>query len=166
MLPLAKGATDAIRSIETARIHHAGRGAAAWPLAASAQQSERRMRHIGVLSNVPQDTPQGGQEASALQKGLQERGWTAGQNIRIEFHSIEEKGREQTAKDLVGARPDVIVCSTSPTTAAVLQLTRSIPIVFVNVTEPAAQVSCQATLALAGISQGSATLSAQWGANG
>jgi putative ABC transport system substrate-binding protein len=113
-------------------------GAAVWPLAARAQQRER-MRRIGVLTNVPQDSPQWTQNAGALRKGLLERGWTDGQNIWIEIHSIDEKGREQTAKDLVGARPDVIVCSTSPTTAAVLQLTRSIPIVFVNVTEPAAQ---------------------------
>jgi putative ABC transport system substrate-binding protein len=115
-------------------------GAAAWPLAARAQQPER-MRRIGVLTNGAQDTPQSGQDnAAALRKGLQEHGWIDGRNIRIEFHSINgEKGREQAAKDLVGAQPDVIVCSTSPSTAAVSQLTRSIPIVFVNVTEPAAQ---------------------------
>jgi putative ABC transport system substrate-binding protein len=112
--------------------------AAAWPIAARTQEP-KRIPLIGVLSNGAPDTPQS-PNAVALGKGLQELGWTDGRNIRIETHSLNgEKGPEQTAKDLVSARPDVIVCSTSPATAAVLKVTRSIPIVFVNVTEPAAQ---------------------------
>jgi putative tryptophan/tyrosine transport system substrate-binding protein len=114
-------------------------GAVASPIAAQAQQSER-MPRIVVMTNAPEASPQGREDAEAFRRGLEELGWTDGQNIRIDFHwGVGETGREQIAKDVVSIQPKLIVCSTSPITAALSMLTGTIPIVFVNVTEPAAQ---------------------------
>ena len=113
--------------------------ALAWPLPASAQQGER-MPRVGLVSNAPEASRQAQQDADAFHQGLQELGWTDGRNIRIDFHwGAGDADRAQIAKDLVAVQPNVIVCSTSPMTAAVLEQTKTIPIVFVNVTEPAAQ---------------------------
>ena len=59
-------------------------GAAAWPLAAGAQQPER-VRRIGVLMNMASDDPESQARLSALVKGLQELGWTVGRNVRIDY---------------------------------------------------------------------------------
>jgi putative ABC transport system substrate-binding protein len=115
-------------------------GAAAWPIAVRAQQPER-VRRVGVLMNVVQQDPSGRAEVMALWQGLKELGWIEGRNIDIEFRwpggDIE---RAQTfAKELVGLRPDVLVGRSTPTTAALKQETSTIPIIFVNVTEPVEQ---------------------------
>jgi putative ABC transport system substrate-binding protein len=111
-----------------------------WPLAAWAQQPER-VRHIGVLMNVVRDDPGGLADVAAFRQGLAELGWVEGRNIDIEFRwpggDIE---RAQTfAKELVGLRPDVLIGRSTPTTAALKQETGTIPIIFVNVTEPLEQ---------------------------
>jgi putative tryptophan/tyrosine transport system substrate-binding protein len=115
-------------------------GAAAWPLAARAQRGDR-MRRVGVLMNVVLEDPSGLAEVTAFRQGLTELGWIEGRNIDIEFRwpggDIE---RVQTfAKELVGLRPDVLIGRSTPGTAALKQETGTIPIIFVNVTEPVEQ---------------------------
>ena len=111
--------------------------AATWPIAARAQQPER-MRCIVVMMGLGETNREGRQEAAALRQGLQDLGWTDGRNIRIDFHwDVGEPGRAQIiAKDVVAVRPDLIVTHASPATAAVFQLTKSIPLVFVSVVDP------------------------------
>jgi putative tryptophan/tyrosine transport system substrate-binding protein len=114
--------------------------AAAWPLVARAQQPQR-LRHVGVLMNVVQGDPSGPAEVAALLRGLMELGWIQGRNIDVEFRwpggDIE---RVNTfAKELVGLRPDVLVGRSTPGTVALKQESSTIPIIFVNVTEPVEQ---------------------------
>jgi putative ABC transport system substrate-binding protein len=114
-------------------------GAAAWPLAARAQQAEST-RRVGVMLAFPEDDRLGRQQADALRQGLKELGWTDGSNIRIDFHwDVGERGRARViAKDIVAVQPDLIVSHAITATSAVSQLTKTIPIVFVNVVDPVA----------------------------
>jgi putative tryptophan/tyrosine transport system substrate-binding protein len=110
------------------------------PLVARAQQPQR-LRHVGVLMNVVQGDPSGPAEVAALLRGLMELGWIQGRNIDVEFRwpggDIE---RVNTfAKELVGLRPDVLVGRSTPGTVALKQESSTIPIIFVNVTEPVEQ---------------------------
>ena len=101
-------------------------GAAAWPLAASAQQGER-VRRIGVCMNLAADDPEGQARLTAFAQGLQQLGWTDGRNARIEYRwavGDAERIRKQ-AEELVTLAPDVILASGVPT--ALLQATRSVP---------------------------------------
>jgi putative tryptophan/tyrosine transport system substrate-binding protein len=112
----------------------------AWPVMGRAQQAER-MRHIGVLMSVIQEDPGGAADVMAFRQGLAELGWIEGRNIDVQFRwpggDIE---RIQTfAKEVVGLRPDVLIGRSTPTTAALKQETATIPIIFVNVPEPAEQ---------------------------
>ena len=107
-------------------------GAAAWPLAARAQQHER-MRRIGVLLNLGSDDQEGQTRNAAFLQALQELGWTVGRNIRIDYRwgaGNAELYRKHAA-DLVALAP-------ASTIGPVLQTTRTVPIVFVNVTDPVA----------------------------
>src|SRR6516225_1726059 len=110
------------------------------PLAGRAQQPER-LRHVGVLMNVVQEDPGGPADVTAFRQGLAELGWIEGRNIDIEFRwPGGDIDRVQTlAKELVGLRPDVLSGRSTSTTTALQQETASIPIIFVNVTEPAEQ---------------------------
>jgi putative ABC transport system substrate-binding protein len=112
-------------------------GAAAWPLAARAQQGER-MRRIGVLMAFDENDPKTKGWLSNLTKGLAELGWTDGRTVRMEVRwAAGSVDRMQTfAKELVEREPDVIVASTTPVTAALQRETRTIPIVFVIVADP------------------------------
>jgi putative ABC transport system substrate-binding protein len=114
-------------------------GAVAWPLAALAQSE--RVRRIGVLMNIVQEDPGGSAEVMAFRQGLAELGWIEGRNIDIEFRwpgsNIELA--QTLAKELVGLRPDVLIGRSTPTAAALKQATGTIPIIFVNVTEPVEQ---------------------------
>jgi putative tryptophan/tyrosine transport system substrate-binding protein len=114
-----------------------GGATAGWPLAVRAQQAER-MRLIGVMMGLRENDRQGRQQAQALREGLQELGWTDGRNIRIDFHwGIGEPGQAQlAAKELVALQPDLIVSHTVSISTVVFQMTRTIPIVFVNVADP------------------------------
>jgi ABC-type uncharacterized transport system substrate-binding protein len=111
-------------------------GAVTWPLAARAQQTER-MRRISVLMSIEND-PDGKAQLSGFMQGLAEIGWTDGRNLRME---IRWGGGDVTrirgfAKELVGLQPDVILAHGTPATAALQRETRTIPIVFVTVTDP------------------------------
>jgi len=113
-------------------------GAAAWPLGARAQQSER-MRRIGVLMGAFAESDREGQTfVTAFREGLRKSGWTEGRNIRIDTRWVagETEGMQRLAKELVALQPDLIVSANTPTTAALLQQTRTIPIIFVNVADP------------------------------
>jgi putative tryptophan/tyrosine transport system substrate-binding protein len=120
-------------------------GAVAWPMVGRAQQAER-LRHVGVLMNAVKDDPGGPAEVMAFRQGLTELGWIEGRNIDIEFRwPGGDIDRVQTlAKELVGLRPDVLIGRSTPTTAALKQETGTIPIIFVNVTEPVEQGFVQA----------------------
>ena len=107
-----------------------GGAAAAWPLAARAQQSER-MRRIGVLSNLASDDQEGQTRNAAFLQGLQELGWTVGRNVRIDYRwglGNAELYRRH-ASELVALAPDVILTNGTSTTGPALQTTRTIPIV-------------------------------------
>jgi putative tryptophan/tyrosine transport system substrate-binding protein len=116
-----------------------GGATVAWPLAARAQQPEK-MQRIGVLMANPENSQDGSQQADALREGLQELGWTDGRNVRIDFHwDVSDPGRAQLiAKDVVAVQPDLILTHAVSATTAVFQLTKKIPIVFVNVADPVA----------------------------
>jgi putative tryptophan/tyrosine transport system substrate-binding protein len=111
-------------------------GAAVWPLAARAQQGER-MRRISVLMSIEND-PDGKAQLSGFMQGLAEIGWTDGRNLRMEIRwGGGDVNRIRTfAKELVALQPDVILAHGTPATAALQRETRTIPIVFVTVTDP------------------------------
>jgi putative tryptophan/tyrosine transport system substrate-binding protein len=115
-------------------------GVAAWPLAARAQQGER-MRRIAVLMNNAEDDPEGQARAAAFRQGLHALGWTEGKNLRIDWYwTAGDVGRIRS--DIGGlARhpPDIIVANGRVTLSEALQVIRSIPIVFVLVTDPVGQ---------------------------
>jgi putative ABC transport system substrate-binding protein len=114
-----------------------GGAAAAWPLTARAQQPAERMRRIGVLMSIEND-PDGKVQLSGFMQGLAEIGWTDGRNLRMEIRwGGGDVNRIQTfAKELVALQPDVILAHGTPATAALQRETRTIPIVFVTVTDP------------------------------
>src|SRR5262245_25859367 len=111
-------------------------GAAAWPLAARAQQE--RMRHIGVLANLAAEDPQTQTRHAAFLQALQQLGWTVGRNVRIDYRwtagKIEEIRRH--AAELAALAPDVIVAPGTSSMGSLLQATQTVPIVFVLVSDP------------------------------
>jgi putative ABC transport system substrate-binding protein len=112
-------------------------GAAAWPLAARAQQAER-VRRIGVLMNLAADDAEGQARLAAFLQGLQEAGWAVGQNVRIDLRwgaGDPDRFRKQAA-ELVALTPDVVLASSLPVVGPLLQATRTVPIVFVQVVDP------------------------------
>jgi putative ABC transport system substrate-binding protein len=113
-------------------------GAAAWPLAARAQQPER-MRRIGVLMGFLENDLEAQAYIAAFRDGLQKLGWTEGRNVRIDTRwatPADVDSMQRFAKELVALQPDLILSNTTPTTAALLQQTRTIPIVFAMVVDP------------------------------
>ena len=114
-----------------------GGSAVAWPLVARAQQPER-MRRIGVLMGYAESDRQGQANVAAFRMGLQKLGWTEGRNVTIEYRwaAAEADLVQQFAKELVALQPDLILTQNTPITAAVLQQTRTIPIIFANVSDP------------------------------
>jgi putative tryptophan/tyrosine transport system substrate-binding protein len=113
-----------------------GGAAAAWPLAARAQQRER-VRRVGVLIGLPATDPEAQASLAALRKGLAERGWSEGRNLHIESrYATNAAELARVAVELVSLMVDVIVARSTPMVAALLRETRTIPIVFVVVAEP------------------------------
>jgi len=111
--------------------------AAAWPLAAWGQQSDR-LRRIGVLSPYEESDPVANAWISAFTKGLSDLGWTDGGNLRMDIRWVAGNvDRARTyAKELVNLQPDVILADSTPQTAALQHETRTIPILFVVVSDP------------------------------
>jgi putative tryptophan/tyrosine transport system substrate-binding protein len=113
-----------------------GGAAAAWPLAARAQQGER-LRRIGVLHTIAANDADGQARNTAFLQGLQQLGWTDGRNVRIETRWSADADRIRSyVAELVAVAPDVILASGSATVGPLLQATRSVPIVFTNVPDP------------------------------
>jgi putative ABC transport system substrate-binding protein len=112
-------------------------GAAVMPLVATAQQTER-MRRIGVLMNLAADNPEAQSRRAQFQQALQQLGWIDGVNVRIDYRwAAEDVGSlRRYAAELVALAPDAILANATPTLAALQQATRTVPIVFVNVTDP------------------------------
>ena len=115
-----------------------GGAAAAWPLAARAQQAEQRVRRIGVLYSLAEDDPESVPRRTAFEKGLKQLGWTNGGNLRIDYRwagNDPEMIRKFVA-ELVASKPDVILNSGSIAVGPMMQATRDIPIVFLQVIDP------------------------------
>ena len=99
-----------------------GGAVVAWPLVARAQQGER-VRRIGVLMAYAENDAEGQANVAAFRKELQKLGWTEGRNIRIDtrWASADFESIQQFAKDLVALQPELVLSSSTPTTAALLQ---------------------------------------------
>jgi putative tryptophan/tyrosine transport system substrate-binding protein len=106
-----------------------GGAAAAWPLAARAQQGER-MRRIGVLMGVSGDDPETKERIAAFRWGLERRGWLEGRNVHLDYRF------PALAKELVALQPDVILAHSTGAAAELQRESRTIPIVFVNASDP------------------------------
>ncbi len=111
-------------------------GAAAWPLAARAQEREQ-VRRAGVLIAIADDA-EGQARLGAFKSGMRDLGWTDGGNVRMEvrFAAGSVAKANDYAAELVGLAPDVLVANSSPAVAALQQRTRTIPIVFAQVVDP------------------------------
>jgi putative tryptophan/tyrosine transport system substrate-binding protein len=116
-----------------------GGAAVAWPLAASAQQSER-MRRIGVIMPASSDDPEYQVRVGAFLQELQRLGWIIGRNIRIDTRWTrgDAEDARKYAAELVALNPDVVLATGISTVASLLQLTRTVPIVFPAVSDPVA----------------------------
>jgi len=114
------------------------RCAAAWPLAARAQQAIADARRIGVLMNTAADSPNGQARFAAFLQGLQQFGWIPGRNVRLEVRWAAGDADlvRRYAAELVALAPDVILAYTSPIVVALQQATRTVPIVFAGVVDP------------------------------
>ena len=113
-----------------------GGAAAAWPLAAGAEQVER-VRRIGVLMSVAADGPEGQARLAAFLEGLQQLGWADGGNVRIDYRW--GAGDAERSRQICGRTgqlsPDVILASGDPV-MALQQATRTVPIVFTIIADP------------------------------
>jgi putative tryptophan/tyrosine transport system substrate-binding protein len=114
-----------------------GSAAAAWPLAARAQQTEQ-MRRLAVLMAHAESDPEGQANVAAFREGLRKLGWMEGRSLRIDIRwaAANVESTQRLAKELVALQPDLILSANTPTTAALLQQTRTIAIIFANVSNP------------------------------
>ena len=114
-----------------------GGAAAAWPRTAWSEPVQR-MRRIGVFMNYAEDTPQSQARLASFLEQMQELGWSRGRNVQAEFRwgVADADHNRRNAAELVALAPDVLLASATAVTAALVQTTRTIPIVFVNVVDP------------------------------
>jgi putative ABC transport system substrate-binding protein len=108
------------------------------PLAARAQQTSQ-MRRIGVLMGLAESDPRAHARLAAFRKGLEMLGWAEGRNVRIDIRwttTSDVPAMQRFAKELVALHPDLLLSHNTPTTATLLKHTRTIPIVFVVVSDP------------------------------
>jgi putative ABC transport system substrate-binding protein len=126
------------------------------------------MRHVGVLMNVVENDAGGLMESGALRQGLGDLGWIEERNIHLELRwpGGDIARAEALAKELVALKPDVLLARSTPTTAALKRETATIPIVFVNITEPVEQGFVQ-TLArpggnITGFTNFESTIGGKW----
>jgi putative ABC transport system substrate-binding protein len=114
-------------------------GAAAWPLGAARAKQQERMRRIGVLMQLAADDQESRARLAAFAQGLQQSGWTFGQNVRVDYRTGgNADNMRKYAAELVALAPDVILAHASGAVASLLQATRTIPIVFTAVADPVA----------------------------
>src|SRR5258708_34942543 len=113
-----------------------GGAAAAWPLAARAQQPER-MRRIGVLMSQPAGDPVAQARSAAFLQGLQELGWTIGRNVQIEHRwDLDEADHRRNVAGLVALAPDLILPTRGITLGPLLEATRTVPTAVVRGADP------------------------------
>ena len=110
----------------------------AWPGGASVAQGLNPVLRIGVLINSAEADPQARSNVTALQRGLRRLGWIEGRNLRIQYRWVTNDPvlLWKFAKELVKLEPDLIVAHSTPGVATLLGQTRSIPIVFVSISDP------------------------------
>jgi putative ABC transport system substrate-binding protein len=115
-----------------------GGAAAAWPLAARAQQSGERMRRVGALMALGADDPDIKERYAAFLQGLRQLGWIDGRNVRIDtrWSAGSTDSIRKYAGELVTLAPDVILAAGTSTVGALLQATRTVPVVFAGVLDP------------------------------
>jgi len=115
-------------------------GAAAWPVAARAERSER-MRRIGWLDQFPESGPNTQTIIKAFNQIIEKMGWEVGRNLTIDYRwGLFDAVRARAAgAELLSLAPDVFVCGGTPATLAMQETTRTVPIVFAVVTDPVAQ---------------------------
>jgi putative ABC transport system substrate-binding protein len=132
--PPPEGSDDSLHRLEFITLLG---GAAVWPLAARAQQPER-MRRIAVLMAYAESDPEARAGVAAFREELLKLGWAEGRNIRIDtrWATADVESIQRFAKELVALQPELVLSSSTPTTAALLQQTRTIPIIFANVVDP------------------------------
>jgi putative tryptophan/tyrosine transport system substrate-binding protein len=115
-----------------------GSAAVAWPRLARAQQAER-MRRIGVLMNLASDDPEAQARIATFRQELQQLGWTDGRDVRIDDRWAGDASRfHGYAEELLALAPDVVLASATPSVQALRQVSRTVPIVFANVSDPVA----------------------------
>ena len=114
-----------------------GGGAAAWPLAARAQQAER-MRRIGVVMGYAESDLNGQMQVTAFRQQLQKLGWVEGSNLRIDFRYASDNAARirALAVELLGLGPDLVVSNSNLVTTILQSEIRTIPLVFVSVSDP------------------------------
>jgi putative ABC transport system substrate-binding protein len=114
-----------------------GGAAAAWPLAARAQQPAQ-VRRIGVLMPFAEDHPVGQARVAAFLQGLRQLGWTDGHNVRIDYRwsAGDSDNIHKFASELIALGPDVVMAFTSAAVTALRQATSTVPIVFAVVADP------------------------------
>jgi putative ABC transport system substrate-binding protein len=114
-----------------------GGAAAAWPLAARAQQPER-MRRVGVLMPLAMDDPEAKARIAAFQQGLEQLGWTDGRNVQIDtrWAGGDMESIRKNAAELVALSPDVILAAGGAAMTPLHQATRTVPIVFTQTPDP------------------------------
>jgi putative ABC transport system substrate-binding protein len=114
-----------------------GGAAVAWPLAARAQQRER-VRRVGVLMGMTADDPESQVRLAAFAQGLQQLGWSVGQNLQIDYRwgGGNAELMRKNATELIALAPDIILAHSSTALTPLLQATRTIPIVFTTVADP------------------------------
>ncbi len=112
-------------------------GAAAWPLAASAQQ-QAGMRRIGVLMLYPEKDPEGQLRATALRQGLQQLGWVVGRNVQIDFQwGLGDADWVRSAvAQLLRLAPDLVLANGTPAAKTMQQASRTIPVIFIAGSDP------------------------------
>jgi putative ABC transport system substrate-binding protein len=139
----------------------------AWPLSARAQQGDR-VRRIGVLMQLAEDDPQSRTEVEAFLRGLQELGWSEGRNLRIDtrWSGGDADRIRKNAAELVALAPEVVLAPGGTVVGALQQASPTVPIVFVNVTDPVGR-GYVASLAKPGGTQPDLHLSnLRWAGNG
>jgi putative ABC transport system substrate-binding protein len=116
-----------------------GGAVATWPLAALAQHSER-MRRIGVLMGLVASDPEAQSRVAVFENALRELGWVKGRNLSIEYRwAGDGNGLRDHAAELLAMEPDLILANTTPVTAALQEQSRTVPIVFTQVSDPIGQ---------------------------
>ena len=112
-------------------------GVAAWPLAVRAQQGDRVQR-VGLLTGVPDADPEAQARLAVFQQALRQLGWNEGHNLRIDYRACADNidRLRQSAAELIGLAPDVIVATAGAIVGALQQVSRAVPIVFVTTIDP------------------------------